>query len=165
MSLSADATIVIDVGDGRADRSDVIAELDALLGARDGDSSSMPMRPISRAARRVLKHPERLVGFGILGSFESQTRRRDRRFASASPTTRLALAQELFESLGKGVVLVEDVPGLFLGRIVGSIVNEAIIAVHEDVAVARRHRHGDAPGQPTIRSGRSRGAARSAARA
>jgi 3-hydroxyacyl-CoA dehydrogenase len=31
-------------------------------------------------------------------------------------------------------VLVEDVPGLFLGRTVGSIVNEAMIAVAEEVA-------------------------------
>ena len=37
--------------------------------------------------------------------------RRDRRFAKTSPTTRSELAQELFASLGKGVVLVEDVPG------------------------------------------------------
>ena len=48
----------------------------------------------------------------------------------------LELAQELFATLGKGVVLVEDVPGLFLGRTVGSIVNEAVVAVGEDVASA-----------------------------
>jgi 3-hydroxybutyryl-CoA dehydrogenase len=46
----------------------------------------------------------------------------------------LELAQELFAALGKGAVLVEDGPGLFLGRTVGSIVNEAMIAVHERVA-------------------------------
>jgi 3-hydroxybutyryl-CoA dehydrogenase len=32
--------------------------------------------------------------------------------------------------------LVEDLPGLFLGRVVGSIVNEAVIAVSEGVAEA-----------------------------
>jgi 3-hydroxybutyryl-CoA dehydrogenase len=42
----------------------------------------------------------------------------------------------LFGALDKAVVLVEDAPGLFLGRTVGSIVNEAMIAVQEGVASA-----------------------------
>ena len=79
-------------------------------------------------------------------------------------TTRWHSPKKLFESIGKGVVLVEETPGLFLGRVVASIVNEAVVAVHdevaspEDVDVAMRL-------GPILRfSGRSRGGARSAAR-
>jgi 3-hydroxybutyryl-CoA dehydrogenase len=80
-----------------------------------------------------MRHPERLIGFGILGSLESQ-RVVEIVNSEAVSDDALELAQELFGTLGKGVVLLEDVPGLFLGRVVGSIVNEAAIAVHQNVA-------------------------------
>jgi 3-hydroxybutyryl-CoA dehydrogenase len=132
--LSFDATIVIDVGGGTADRGDVIAGLDALLGSEVVFLVDAYATDISTCAAR-LKHPDRLVGFGILGSFDSQ-RAVEIVDSEHVSDDALELAQELFESLGKGVVLVEDVPGLFLGRVVGSIVNEAVIAVHEEVADA-----------------------------
>jgi 3-hydroxybutyryl-CoA dehydrogenase len=132
--LNVDATVVIDVGGGTADRGDVIAELDSLLGPETVFLVDAYATDLGACTAR-LKHPERVVGFGILGSFESQRAVEivDSELASDDA---LALAQELFESIGKGVVLVEDVPGLFLGRVVGSIVNEAVVAVHENVAVA-----------------------------
>jgi 3-hydroxybutyryl-CoA dehydrogenase len=46
----------------------------------------------------------------------------------------LELAQDLFESIGRRVALVENAPGLFLGRTIGSIVNEAVCVVHDEIA-------------------------------
>jgi 3-hydroxybutyryl-CoA dehydrogenase len=132
--LSVDATIVIDVGDGSADRGEVLAQLDSLLGSESVFFADAYATNLDAAARRM-QHPQRLVGYGIMGSLETQ------RFVEIvdSETVSddaLELAQELFGALGKGVVLVEDVPGLFLGRTIGSIVNEALIAVAEEVASA-----------------------------
>ena len=76
-----------------------------------------------------------MVGYGILGSLEGQRTVEIVDSESVSDDA-LELAQELFATLGKGSILVEDVPGLFLGRTVGSIVNEAVVAVGEDVASA-----------------------------
>jgi 3-hydroxybutyryl-CoA dehydrogenase len=132
--LSLDATMVFDVGDGATDRGDAIAELDALLGAEsvffvDAYSTDLP------ACARRMRHPERLVGYGVIGSLEGQ-RAVEIVDSDGVSDDALELAQELFAALGKGVVLVEDSPGLFLGRVVGSIVNEAAIAIHENVASA-----------------------------
>jgi 3-hydroxybutyryl-CoA dehydrogenase len=82
-----------------------------------------------------MRHPERLVGYGIIGALESQYAVEIVDTETVSDDA-LALAQELFEHLGKGVCLVENVPGLYLGRVIGSIVNEAVIAVQEGVASA-----------------------------
>ena len=81
------------------------------------------------------RHPERFIGYGILGLFVSQ-RAIEIVDHDELDDDMLALAQEFFERLGKRVVLVASSPGLVLGRLVGSIVNEAVIAVHEDVASA-----------------------------
>jgi 3-hydroxybutyryl-CoA dehydrogenase len=129
--LGQDATIVIDVGDGASDRCEVIARLDATLGPEtvlfvDGYATDLD------ACARRLRHPERLIGYGILGSLAGQSAVEI--VDSAASDDALELAQELFANLGKAVILVENVPGLFLGRTVGSIVNEAMIAVHEHVA-------------------------------
>jgi 3-hydroxybutyryl-CoA dehydrogenase len=130
--LPLDATIVIDVGGGAADRSDAIAELDGMLGAETVFFVDAYATDLAACAKR-LRHPERLVGFGVLGSFESQRAVEIVDSDDASDDA-LALAQEVFESIGKSVVLVEERPGLFLGRVVGSIVNEAVVAVHDEVA-------------------------------
>ena len=76
---------------------------------------------------------DRLVGYGVLGSLAHQ-RAVEIVDSEAASDDALELAQEFFATLGKGAVLVEDLPGLFLGRTVGSIVNEAMIAVHEQIA-------------------------------
>jgi 3-hydroxybutyryl-CoA dehydrogenase len=73
------------------------------------------------------------VGYGVLGSLAHQ-RAVEIVDSEAASDDALELAQEFFATLGKGAVLVEDLPGLFLGRTVGSIVNEAMIAVHEQIA-------------------------------
>jgi 3-hydroxybutyryl-CoA dehydrogenase len=130
--LSLDATIVIDVGDGTTDRGDVIAQLDSLLAPETVFFADAYATDLQACAQR-LKHPDRLVGFGILGSLGGQRAVEIVDSESVSDDA-LALAQELFEALGKGVVLVEDVPGLFLGRTIGGIVNEAVTAIHEEVA-------------------------------
>jgi 3-hydroxybutyryl-CoA dehydrogenase len=74
-----------------------------------------------------------MVGFGLLGSLARQS---VIEIVDAEETSddALELAQELFESIGKRVVLVGDSPGLFLGRTIGSIVNEAVCAVQDEVA-------------------------------
>ncbi len=130
--LSAEATIVFDVGDGTTDRGNVVLELDALLGPETAIFVDAYATDAAACAKRM-KHPERLVAYGILGSLAGQ-RAVEIVDGECVSDDSLALAQEFFESLGKGVVLVEDSPGLFLGRTVGSIVNEAVCAVHENVA-------------------------------
>ncbi|HEY1654910.1 MAG TPA: 3-hydroxyacyl-CoA dehydrogenase NAD-binding domain-containing protein [Candidatus Tumulicola sp.] len=130
--LSLDATIVIDVGDGTTDRADLLAALDGLLGSEVAFFVDAYATDLAACAQRM-KHPERLVGYGILGSLAGQSAVEIVDSPDASDDA-LALAQELFATLGKGAVLVEDVPGLFLGRTIGSIVNEAVIAIHDEVA-------------------------------
>jgi 3-hydroxybutyryl-CoA dehydrogenase len=130
--LSLDATIVIDAGGAVSDRSEILAELDSLLGPETVFFADAYTTDLQLSARRM-RHPERVVGYGILGSFESQSTVEVADSEAVSDDA-LELAQELFAALGKGVVLVEDVPGLFLGATVGSIVNEAMIAVAQDVA-------------------------------
>jgi 3-hydroxybutyryl-CoA dehydrogenase len=82
-----------------------------------------------------MQHPERLVGYGILGSLANQ---RVVEIVDAEYTSddALELAQDLFESIGRRVALVENQPGLFLGRTIGSIVNEAVCVVQENIATA-----------------------------
>jgi 3-hydroxybutyryl-CoA dehydrogenase len=130
--LSLDATIVLDVGDGTSDRGDAIAQLDGLLGAETVFFVDAYATDLAACAKRM-RHAGRLVGYGILGSIAGQKAVEIVDSEDVSDDA-LSLAQELFESLGKGVVLVENVPALFLGRVVGSIINEAVTAVHEDVA-------------------------------
>ena len=130
--ISQAATIVFDVGDGSNDRSAIVAELDTLLGEEtilfvDAYASDLD------ACASKMRHPERLVGYGILGSLEGQRVVEIVDTQSVSDDA-LGLAEEFFGVLGKGVVLVENVPGLFLGRAVASVVNEAAIAVQEGVA-------------------------------
>lgn len=130
--IAAETTIVFDVGDGTTDRAEVLAQLDSLLGEEtvflvDAYATDL------RAAAQRLRHPARLVGYGILGSLGGQSAV-EVVDADACSDDALVLAQEVFEAIGKGVVLVADVPGLFLGRMVGSIVNEAVMAVHGEVA-------------------------------
>lgn len=132
--LDVETTIAIDAGDGTSDRGDVVASLDGLLGPETVilvDAYATALGPC--AAR--MRHPGRLIGYGILGSLEAQSVVEVVDSDAASDEA-LALAQELFGALDRAVVLVEDVPGLFLGRTVGSIVNEAMIAVQEGVACA-----------------------------
>jgi 3-hydroxybutyryl-CoA dehydrogenase len=132
--LSPGVTIVIDVGDGTNDRGEILAELDARLGSESVFFVDAYATDLAACARR-LRHPERLVGYGILASLEGQRTVEIVDSESVSDDA-LELAQEIFATLGKGSILVEDVPGLFLGRTVGSIVNEAVVAVGEDVASA-----------------------------
>jgi 3-hydroxybutyryl-CoA dehydrogenase len=130
--LSPQATVVIDAGDGVSDRGEVVAGLDSLLAAESVFFVDAYATDLQRCANRM-QHPERLVGYGVLGALQSQSAVEIVDSDDVGDDA-LELAQELFATLGKGAVLVEDSPGLFLGRIVGSIVNEAMIAVAEEVA-------------------------------
>ena len=130
--LDPEATIVIDVGDGTVDRGEILAQLDSLLGPETVFFVDAYATDLSECLGK-LRHPERVIGYGILGSFGSQNAVEIVDTDEVSDEA-LELAQEFFEGIGKGVVLIEDHPGLFLGRVVGGIVNEAMIAVHENVA-------------------------------
>lgn len=130
--LDRDATIVVDIGDGWNDREAVVRRLDALLAPEAAILVDAYATDLDACAKRCA-HPERLSGYGILGAFERQhvVEIADGEYAGDDT---LALAEELFEAIGKRVVLVGDHPGLFLGRLVCSIVNEALVAVDESVA-------------------------------
>ncbi len=130
--MPLDSTVVIDGGDGVSDRGSFIAELDALFAPETVILVDAYATDLIALAKR-LRHPERVVGFGLLGSLARQSAIE---IVDAEETSddALELAQELFESIGKRVVLVGNSPGLFLGRTVGSIVNEAVCIVQEDVA-------------------------------
>lgn len=130
--IGAEATVVVDVGDGVSDRTDTIRELDGLLPPQTAIFVDAYATDVAALAKR-LNHPERLVGYGILGSFDTQ-RAVEIVDADATGDDALELAAELFEAIGKRVVLVGETPVLFLGRLVGSIVNEAVTAVQEGVA-------------------------------
>lgn len=125
-------TIVFDVGDGANDRAAVIQVLDSKLPPETVIFIDAYATDIDALAKR-LNHPERIVGYGILTSLEHQ---RVVEIVDAEQTgdDALELAQDFFETLGRAVVLVENHPGLFLGRTVGSIVNEAVYVVQEEIA-------------------------------
>lgn len=133
-SAACDATIVIDVGDGESDRAGVLTRLDAQLGPECALFVDAYATDVEACAQR-LRHPERLVGYGILASLEDQDGIELVAQSAASGDT-LDLAQEMFEATGHGVVQVAAVPGLFLGRTVGSIVNEAVTVVESGIASA-----------------------------
>lgn len=130
--LPEDATIVIDVGNGSSDRGELIAHLDSLLGPETVLFADAYATDLKQCTEN-LRHPERVVGYGILGSLQGQDAVEIADGEAVSDDS-LELAQELFALAGKASVLVEDSPGLFLGRTVGAIVNEAMIAVAEQVA-------------------------------
>jgi 3-hydroxybutyryl-CoA dehydrogenase len=130
--IPSTTTIVFDVGEGAIDRSDALATLDRLLGPETIVFADAYATDLKACAAR-LKHPERLVGYGSLGSPAGQRAVEIVDSQEASDDA-LALAQELFENIGKATVLVADLPGLYLGRLVGSIVNEAVTVVHEEIA-------------------------------
>ncbi|HZY98876.1 MAG TPA: 3-hydroxyacyl-CoA dehydrogenase NAD-binding domain-containing protein [Candidatus Baltobacteraceae bacterium] len=130
--LAPATTILIDVGNGTGDRGEILATLDSMLGPETIFFADAYATDIAACAARM-SHPERLVGYGVLGSLATQRAVEIVDSESVSDDA-LELAQELFATIGRGVMLVEDVPALFLGRIVGSIINEAVTAVHEEVA-------------------------------
>ncbi len=131
--LDADATVVIDAGDGFSDRADVLVELDRRLDRATVIFADAYVTDIAGLTPR-LRYPERIVGYGVLGPLDMQ-HVVEVAGTEVSDDEALALAQECFEAIGKAVVIVEDRPGLFLGRLVGGIVNEASHAVAENVAL------------------------------
>ena len=111
--MPLDTTTVIDAGDGVSDRGSFIADLDRLFPSETVIFADAYATDLTALAKR-LRHPERVVGFGVLGSLARQS---VIEIVDAEDTSddALELAQELFEAIGKRVVLVEDRPGLFWG--------------------------------------------------
>lgn len=130
--IPLDTTILIDVGDGASDRSALLQLLDSTLPGETVIFADAYATDLAAAADR-LQFPDRLAGYGILASLEQQ---RVVEIVDSETTAdeTLELAQELFEAIGRRVVLTAGVPGLFLGRTVASIVNEAVYVVDEQIA-------------------------------
>ncbi len=93
------------------------------------DAYATPMRSIAKR----LKHPEMVVGYGIVGSLERQAVV-EIVDADATDDDALALAEEIFAALGKQHDARGEFQRLFLGRVIGSIVSEAVYAVQDGVA-------------------------------
>jgi len=129
-----ETTILFDVGDGVSDRAQTICELEARLSKQAVIFIDAYTTPIGALGTRV-QAPARLAAYGILSSLQNQhvVEIVD---AEATDEETLAVAQEFFAALGKRTMLVGDYAALFLGRLVGSIVNEAVYAVQEGVANA-----------------------------
>ncbi|MGH7736611.1 MAG: FAD-dependent oxidoreductase [Candidatus Tyrphobacter sp.] len=85
------------------------------------------------ACANGIRNPQRLVGVGIVGALADQ-RAVEIVALERTSSGALALARDAFERLGRDPIDVANVPGLFLGRVVAAIVNEARIAVREGVA-------------------------------
>ncbi|MDP9019070.1 MAG: 3-hydroxyacyl-CoA dehydrogenase NAD-binding domain-containing protein [Candidatus Eremiobacteraeota bacterium] len=132
--VSEETTILFDIGDGTSDRGEMLAQLDRALPADTVIYADAYATPLSKYNRKFA-HPERFVGYGIVGSFDSQQIVEIVDLELMSDDA-LGLAEELFAALQKHVTLVADSPGLFLGRAIASIVNEAVYAVQEEVATA-----------------------------
>lgn len=130
--IPEETTVVFDVGDGANDRGAVIEALDRRLPEETVIFVDAYATDVDALAKR-LQHPGRIVGYGILASLENQL---VVEVVDAEQTSddALELAQDIFESIGRSVVLVENRAGLFLGRTVGSIVNEAVYVVQEEIA-------------------------------
>ncbi|MBV8728079.1 MAG: hypothetical protein JO233_09845 [Candidatus Eremiobacteraeota bacterium] len=132
--IEGQPTIVFDIGDGVSDRSPALADVETVVS--DGavifiDAYATPMRRVAGG----LQNPDRVVGYGIVGSLERQAIV-EIVDADATDDDALALAEEVFAALGKRTTLVEDIPGLFLGRVICSVVNEAVYAVQDAIASA-----------------------------
>jgi 3-hydroxybutyryl-CoA dehydrogenase len=132
--LGDEVTILFDVGDGTADRADVLAALDRRLSPEAVIFADAYATSITKHAAKF-SHPERFVGYGIIGSFDAQ-RIVEIVDSESMSDDAAALAEEVFGALGKRVILIGDAPGLYLGRTIASIVNEAVYAVQEGVADA-----------------------------
>jgi 3-hydroxybutyryl-CoA dehydrogenase len=132
--LDPSATIVIDVGDGSSDRSPIVKLLDRIVPPETVILVDAYANDVDAVAKRATA-PERIVGYGIVASVSGQ---RTIEVAGAEGTAddMLGLAAELFEAMGKRVIVTLNGPGLFLGRVVASIVNEAVLAVDEGIASA-----------------------------
>jgi len=76
------------------------------------------------------------VGFHALPPFDNAELVELTKGPGSSPTV-IARAEQLFRTLGKHTVWVEDCPGLVLGRIVCQLINEAAFALGEGVGSAK----------------------------
>ena len=132
--IEVDTTIVFDVGDGASDRTGILERLDSLLPQETVIFADAYATDLQATAKR-LEFPQRLTGYGVLCTLEEQRVVEIVDSENVSDDA-LELAQEVFESIERRVALVEDRPGLFLGRTVCSIVNEAMYVVEDRIATA-----------------------------
>jgi 3-hydroxybutyryl-CoA dehydrogenase len=126
---------VIDTEVGADDKKRALLQrLDASLPATSVIIASCLRCTVTQMASWI-KKPERLVGFATFYPLK------DRKLVELSgglrtTETALALAEQLFKSLGKDSVRVKDTPGLTFPRILSLIINEAARSLEEGVASA-----------------------------
>lgn len=133
-AIDANAAVLFDAGEGVRDRAQALARIEGRLSPECVIFVDAYATDVARAAT-LLARPQRLVGYGIVGALEDQAGIEIVAGDAVSPQS-LALATEMFAAIGRGAVRVADVPGLYLGRTVTAIVDEARIAVREGVAGA-----------------------------
>ncbi len=117
--------------DGETDVSAEIVRAGEVLAPRGVILADAYATDIARCAKAI-RNPERLVGYGVVGLLEAQ--RGVELTSPAASDAAIALARATFEAMGHSVVRVAPEPGLFLGRTICAIVNEAALAVEEGVA-------------------------------
>ena len=114
-------------------KKDNIHFLDKLLPATTAIlTSSTTVSALEQASWVSMKH--RLIGLSAIPTFLANAT------VEIAPTAHtlasaVDVARRFFASIGKEAVLVEDRVGMVLPRIVCQIVNEALFAVQQDVAV------------------------------
>ncbi len=130
--IDPETEIVLDCGDGASDRVEALVMLESALPEHCTLLVDAYTTDVT-ALRERLRAPHRLVGFGLLSGLERQD---VVEIVDADDVDENALmhAREAFATLGRHTVLVEDRPGLYLGRTVASIINEAVCVVAEEVA-------------------------------
>ncbi|MHB8462590.1 MAG: 3-hydroxyacyl-CoA dehydrogenase family protein, partial [Vulcanimicrobiaceae bacterium] len=124
--------IVLDCGDGASDRLEMLAIIENALPQTCTLLVDAYTTDVT-ALRERMRVPDRVVGFGLLSGAQRQD---VVEIVDADEVDERALlhARHVFATLGRHTVVVEDRPGLYLGRTVASMINEAVCAVHEGVA-------------------------------
>lgn len=131
-TIDASAPLLFDTGDGVGDRAQALARIESRLSPECVIFVDAYATDVTRAAT-LLARPERLIGYGIIGALDDQAGVEIVASKAVAPRS-FALATEMFAAIGRGVVRVADVPGLYVGRTITAIVEEARLAVGEGVA-------------------------------
>jgi 3-hydroxybutyryl-CoA dehydrogenase len=133
-SLGDAPALVVIAGDDESDASEEIVARDAALSPACVLLADAYVTDLKRCRERM-RVPSRLVGYGIIGSLADQ-QTIEIAVHDATGEASIVAARALFATVERASVVVKSVPGLFLGRTIGGIINEARTVVDEGVANA-----------------------------
>ena len=126
----ANAELVIEaVFEDLAIKHRVLQELEAVLDPEAviaSNTSALPIHQIASAA----KHPERVVGMHFFSPAERMPLLEVIRPAQAD-TRAVATAASVGSRMGKTVIVVGDSPGFYTSRVLGVMMNEAVVLLSE----------------------------------